>query len=71
MGSDSVVVRMRSPLQPWHDRRPYIYIQNPAGGWHDRVDRTPYCTENKTTPNSVTSYYDTVSQKRATEILNG
>ncbi|KAK3932612.1 Glucose dehydrogenase [FAD, quinone] [Frankliniella fusca] len=60
MGSDSVVVRMRSPLQPWFDRRPYIYIQHPPGGWHDGVDRTPYCTNDTTTPNEVISYYDTV-----------
>lgn len=63
MGPNSVVVRMRSPLQPRHDRRPYIYMQHPPAGWHDNVDRMPYCAENATqnaTQNSIATYYDRV-----------
>ncbi|XP_052125995.1 ecdysone oxidase-like isoform X2 [Frankliniella occidentalis] len=60
MGTDSVVVRMRSPLQPRHDRRPYIYIQHPAVGWLDGVERTPYCADGTTSPNGTASYYDSI-----------
>ncbi|XP_052129465.1 glucose dehydrogenase [FAD, quinone]-like isoform X2 [Frankliniella occidentalis] len=60
LGSNSVVVRMRSPLQPQHDRRPYIYIQHPPGGWLDRVERMPYCANGTTSPNATASYYDSI-----------
>ncbi|XP_026289476.1 glucose dehydrogenase [FAD, quinone]-like [Frankliniella occidentalis] len=56
MGTDSVVVRMRSPLQPWNDRRPYIYIQHPPTGYQ----KPPYCVDGTTSPNGTSSYYNSV-----------